>query len=207
MTDLKSHWEKVYTKNKYESLGWFEENPQPSIDLLEKCNLSADDLILNAGAGASTFIDELVNKGYENIVATDLSLAALESLQQRLGEQASKVQFIEDDLTKPQKLQQVKNVKLWHDRAVLHFFIDEKDQNTYFDLLKKVIAPNGFVIIAAFAIGGATKCSGLPIKNYNIQMLSNKLGDDFELIESFDFLYHTPSGNPRDYIYTLYQKK
>ena len=101
----------------------------------------------------------------------------------------------------------IKNVDLWHDRAVLHFFTEEKQQKAYFDLLKGALKPKGFVILAEFNLEGAKKCSGLDVFNYNEEMLHERLGTDFVLLKSFNYTYTQPSGNTREYVYTLFQKK
>jgi len=83
------HWNKVYNNNDIDKLGWFEENPVPSLQLFEKCNLNKEAYLLNVGAGATTLIDELLEIGYNNIIANDLSSTALEKLRLRLGAQKS----------------------------------------------------------------------------------------------------------------------
>ena len=52
-------------------------------------------------------------------------------------------------------------VDLWHDRAVLHFFVKKNQQEAYFDLLKSKIRSGGYVIFSEFAKDGAKKCCGL----------------------------------------------
>jgi hypothetical protein len=70
-----------------------------------------------------------------------------------------------------------------------------------------VIKKDGYVIIATFSLKGVKKCAGLDVKNYDHNMLANFLGEDFNLIEYFDYEQYTPSGEIRPYIYTLFQKK
>ena len=201
------HWNKVYNNNDIDKLGWFEENPVPSLQLIEKCNFNKDAYLLNVGSGATTLVDELLEIGYNNIIANDLSSIALEKLRSRLGVQkSSKVKWVVDDLTNPMELTKLTMVQLWHDRAALHFFTNENDQNTYFNLLKKLVALNGFVIIAAFNLSSAIKCSGLAVYRYDEHMLQDKLGNDFVLIESFNYEYTMPSGDKRSYIYTLFKR-
>ena len=110
-------------------------------------------------------------------------------------------------MVNPTKLTNLPKVAIWNDRAVLHFFTDKKDQDGYFNLLKSKVDKNGFVILAEFNLQGATKCSGLDVKRYNAQMLQDKLGDDFTLLENFDYDYTMPSGEIRKYVYTLFQRK
>ncbi len=203
---MKEHWNDIYTWLETDELGWYEEIPEPSIKLLSKCRINKDESILDVGAGASTFIDYLVNQGYENIIASDISEIALDKLKKRLGEKASLVKWIVDDITRPIHIQNMRDIAVWHDRAVLHFLLEEKQQYTYLSTLKKVIKKGGYVIIAAFSLKGAKKCSGLDVKNCDQNMLAKFLGDDFTLLEYFDYTYYMPSGEPRLYIYTLFQK-
>ena len=95
---------------------------------------------------------------------------------------------------------------LWHDRAVLHFFTEQQQQEAYFKLLKTILKPNGYVILAEFNLEGAKKCCGLNVINYNEIMLQERLGVDFKLLKTFNYTYTQPSGNTREYIYTLFQR-
>lgn len=207
MTDMRSHWDKVYSLKPPEELGWYEEHPQPSITLIQKCRLVADSPILVAGAGTSTLIRYLANEGFKKIIATDISEVAINKLKERLGkEQADKVTWIADDLTRPEKLRELDGIALWFDRAVLHFFTVQEQHDEYFRLLKHLVRPGGYVIIAAFSLTGAKKCSGLDVKNYNAGMLADCLGREFTLVEAFEYVHIMPSGDKRDYIYTLFQR-
>ena len=205
--DYKEHWNNAYQNNVVEKLGWFEDDPVASIDLIEKCNLSKDALIFNAGAGATILIALLLEKGYSNILVNDISSLALDKLKSSIINN-SNVRFIVDDLTNPITLLDLKNVDLWHDRAVLHFFTSKDQQLSYFNLLKKIVKEGGYVIFSEFGIDGAKKCCGLDIVNYSEKMLQDRLGEEFTLLESFNHQYNHPSnGNTRKYIYTLFKRK
>lgn len=205
---MKEHWNKVYSSKETTELGWYEERPEPTLKLLSKCNLGKDAAILDVGAGATRLIDFLIDSKYANITVADISEVALEKLKERLGNEKSLlINYIVDDLSQPKYINQLKDIALWHDRAVLHFLVKENQQKTYFATLKKVVQKCGYVIISAFSKEGAKKCSGLDVVNYDQNMLSERLGDDFELIEAFDYIYHMPSGNTRPFIYTLFHKK
>ena len=206
-TDLKDHWNKAYKLKDIEELGWYEASAKPSLDLINKCNLDKNASILNVGSGATILVDELIAMGFDNVIATDISENALDKLKTRLNDKTGKTRFIVDDLTNPVKLNHLEPVDLWHDRAVLHFFNKKEDQDAYFDLLKKLVKQKGYVIIATFNLNGALKCSGLPVHRYDENMLKEKLGSDFMLIEQFDFTFTMPSGDTREYIYTLFNRK
>lgn len=205
--NLGEYWCGKYTDVDYTKLGWYEKQSTPSLDLILKTKVAKNALIFNVGAGATTLIDDLLQHGYSNLIANDISSCALNNIKQRLGEKQNQVQFIVDDLVNPTKLNKLPKVDVWNDRAVLHFFIDEKDQDPYFRLLKGKLNNKGFVILAEFNLEGAATCSGLPVKRYSAQMLQEKLGKEFTLITNFDYDYTMPSGAIRKYVYTLFQRK
>ena len=205
--DLEQHWEAIYASKQIEKLGWFEETPEPSLQLIESCNLNKNAAILNVGAGATTLVDELLKSGYTNIIASDLSREALEKLKSRLGiELSKKARWIIDDLTNSEELVHLEPVDLWHDRAVLHFFNEKSEQANYFELINNTVKPGGYVIIAVFGLEGATSCSGLPVHRYDQHMLQERLGEKFKLLEAFDYTYTMPSSETRAYIYTLFRR-
>ena len=207
MNVTKEHWNEIYTHLDRDELGWYENISEPSIRLLYRCNINKDDPILDVGTGESTLIDYLIDQGFRNIIATDISEEALNKSQKRLGEKASLVKWIEDDITRPIHIQYLKDIAVWHDRAVLHFLLDEDDQIKYLSLLNKVIKKGGYVIIATFSLKGVKKCAGLDVKNYDQNMLTKFLGTDFNLIEYFDYIQYSPSGDARPYIYALFQRR
>lgn len=206
--DYTKHWEDVYQTKEDEQLGWFEDIPETTLQLIEKCHLNPDATILNVGAGTTRLIDALIERGFTNIIANDLSRAALQKLEQRILKKYDfKLNCIADDLTKPQALLQLHNIDLWIDRAVLHFFLLEEEQKAYFNVIKKTVSKEGYVLIAVFSLEGAEKCSGLPLQRYNAEMLQNHLGPEFKLVEVFDHIYINPSGSERPYIYTLFKRQ
>jgi len=205
--DLQEYWDTIYNIIDYRKNGWYEEYPEPTLNLIKELNLPTTSRILNVGAGTTTLVDELLQLGFENIIATDISQTALDLLKERLENHAETVEYIVDDLTNPTILEQIEPVDLWIDRAVFHFFTEVKDQETYVDLLSQKVKKGGYAIIATFNLKGATKCSGLPVRRYNELMLKGKLEKDFDLIKSFEYLYTMPSGDTRPYLYTLFKKK
>ncbi len=204
---IKEHWNEIYEALDIDELPWQEEIPEPSIKLLSKCHIKKDEPVLDLGAGASTFVDYLINQGFSKVIAADISEIALNKLKERLGrKKASAVSWIVDDITSPIYIQNLRDIAVWHDRAVLHFLLEENQRQMYLSTIKKVVKKGGYVIIAAFSLKGAKKCSGLDVKNYDQNMLAKFLGEDFSLLEYFDYTFSMPSGKLRPYIYALFQK-
>lgn len=204
---LKDHWNKKYTATPITQLGWYESESQPSLQLIENCAVAKDSIFVDIGSGVSSLIPSLLELGYQNIYAVDISDVALEKAKALLQkEQADLVQWIVDDITSPSNLLQIQNVNVWHDRAVFHFLTEEQHRQTYRSLLQEKIIPGGFVIMAAFGMNGASMCSGLPVQRYNAERLREFLGDEFKLLEDLDHTYQMPSGDLRPYVYTRFQK-
>ncbi len=205
--NLDEYWCAKYTDMDYTKSGWYEKEAKPSLDLIAQCNLKKKANILNVGVGASTIIDSLLAEKYTNLIANDISSCALNTIKTRIGVSKDTVNWIVDDLTNPTELNNLPQLDLWHDRAVLHFFLDKQDQKNYFDLLHKKVKKGGFVLIAAFNLDGATSCSGLPVLRYNASLLEVKLGREYTMLKAFDYEYKMPNGEIRNYVYTLFQRK
>ena len=122
-------------------------------------------------------VDNLLTLGYENLTVLDISAAAITRAKNRLGENAQKIKWIVSDIV---DFQPTKKYALWHDRAAFHFLTQDKEIQNYTQLLNNYIVKNGFVIIGAFSDNGHKKCSGLEIKQYSEQSLTNLLSSTFE---------------------------
>lgn len=204
--DTKKHWNNAYSSKPTDQLGWYEEDVTETCNLIDKASIASNARILIVGAGTTTLIDRLLEKGFTNIIASDLSEVSLNKLKQRLGEKSNSVQWLVDDLTNSTELSVLEPVDLWIDRAVLHFFIEENDRKNYFKLLDQLVKPIGYAIFAEFSLYGASKCSELNVHRYSNELFINYLGNSFELLETFDHTYSMPSGDLRPYIYSLFKK-
>jgi EEF1A lysine methyltransferase 2 len=204
---LQEHWNKKYTDTPITQLGWYEAISQPSVVLIENCAVLKQSAVMDVGSGTSILIANLLDLGYRNLYAVDISSVALEKAKAQLGqERAALVHWIVDDITNPSTVLQHLNVAVWHDRAVFHFLTEEQDRQTYHSLLQKIVMPGGFVVIATFAMNGATRCSGLPVQRYSTESLNDFMGEDFRPLENLDYTYQMPSGDLRPYVYARFQK-
>lgn len=200
------HWNTIYTVTPIEELGWQELNPEPSLQLIERCRLAKDDPILDAGSGTTSLLAALIKQGYQNLQALDFSQTALDRAQAVLGpELSSRICWLNTDLTQPLP-HNLPTVTLWHDRAVFHFFTGESDRQVYRDNLLQVLKPGGFLVLAVFAVGGAAQCSGLPVRNYDQGSLVQFFDKHFCLVESMEYTFRMPTGGLRPYIYVRFQR-
>lgn len=195
----KDHWEKVYTTRPTDAVSWFQPHADLSVSLIKATGVSHDAAIIDVGGGASTLVDDLLADGYTNLSVLDLSAAALAAARQRLGLQASKVQWIEADVTKANL--PAYRYDVWHDRAVFHFLTSAEDRAAYVQAVFRAVKPGGHVIVATFAEDGPNQCSGLPVMRYRADQLHAEFGDSFTLLRHENEAHHTPSGTVQQFVY------
>lgn len=198
MNKRKIHWENIYAGKSSLEVSWFQKKPILSLQLIHNTLLAADAPIIDIGGGASTLVDYLHEDGYKNIAVLDISSKALAYSKDRLGDKSTEIEWFEDDITlfKPPH-----QFSLWHDRAVFHFLTDKDDRRNYIHILKNALLANGHLIIAAFPIGGAAKCSGLDIVQYDAEKLMAELGKIFKLVEQVNETHMTPANKEQKFGY------
>jgi SAM-dependent methyltransferase len=205
---MQDHWDKVYAKTDPLSLGWYEKTPEATINLFHQTQLTKNELVLDVGVGTSNFFDYLIAQGFTNLWGLDISKVAIEKKKQLLGDiKSSKIHWLRKDICAPDALDDIDEISLWNDRALLHFLLRSSDQQNYVINLKNKLKQGGYVIIGIFSRKGAKKCSGLDVKNYDTSELQQLLGAEFDLLNSFEYTYTQPSGNIRPYLYSLFQKR
>lgn len=201
---LQEIWDEVYKENNREDLGWYESIPEPSLSLIKKYNKDFNEIIVDAGCGESTLIENLIASNYKNIIGIDISSSAIDFLKNNTSIVGS-INFINQDLSEEINLND--KVALWHDRAVFHFLIDDTKRNVYKRNLINNLSKNGVFIIACFSDKNiATKCNGLPVKKYKFNELEDFFSDFFKLKEKIIHEYIMPHGDKREYIYCVFQK-
>ena len=91
----KTHWERIYRTRDVREVSWFQEHAAQSIELIKKTGVSLAAKIIDVGGGASTLVDDLVDQGYSEVTVLDISGTALRRSQERLGQRASLVTWLE----------------------------------------------------------------------------------------------------------------
>ena len=203
MFDRKAHWQNVYQSKSPLEVSWYQEEPKLSLELIHRTQIARDEAIIDVGGGASVLVDYLQKAGFTNLAVLDISETALDSAKKRLGNSAKSIEWLEVDITQFHPPHQF---SLWHDRAVFHFLTEASDRQNYVHALRQGLRQGGHLIIAAFAIDGATKCSGLEIVQYDSNKLSIELGADFELIESVNEIHITPANQEQKFVYFYFTK-
>jgi SAM-dependent methyltransferase len=181
------HWDDRYRTVGPTAVSWYQARPDVSLDLLAAAGVGPADSVLDVGGGASTLVDHLLAAGHTDVAVLDVSSVALEDARARLGDPPG-VTWIHADLltwTPPRRW------AIWHDRAVLHFLVDDADRARYVVLLRRTLEPGGTFVIGTFAEDGPTHCSGLPVRRYSHDDLGALLGD-VEVVARRREVHRTP---------------
>ena len=200
----RDHWETVYSSKMFTDVSWFQPRPERSLQLVEQTAVSRHEAIIDVGGGASTLVDHLLEDGFTDITVLDVASRALEQSRERLGARGGEVEWVVSDVT---TFVPVRSWRLWHDRAALHFLVDEQDRARYVGVLREALQPGGHIVLATFGPEGPLKCSGLEIRRYSIEMVEDLLGPGFEL-QCHELENHvTPSGSNQQFLYSCWTRR
>ena len=203
MFDRRTHWQKIYQEKSTLDVSWYQKEPNLSLEFVRSAKVATNDPIIDVGCGVSVLVDYLIKECYTNLAVLDISANALASTKNRLGDSANNIDWFVAHITQfdaPNKF------SLWHDRAVFHFLTDHRDRKNYVKVLKNSLRTEGHLIIAAFAIGGPEKCSGLEIVQYDSEKMMAELGEDFELVEERKEVHITPANKEQEFIFFHFLK-
>ena len=143
----KDHWEHIYSTKPTTGVSWFQEHALQSLKLIESSAAPASGAIIDVGGGASTLVDDLLAKGYSDLTVLDLSSAALGAARNRLGPEATRVHWLEGDVTSIAL--PVSHYDVWHDRAVFHFLTSDEQRQAYVQAVLHAV-----MIVSTFAEDG-----------------------------------------------------
>ena len=199
----KQHWEKVFSTKQIDEVSWYQQTPQQSLDFVQQLDLPKTAAIIDIGGGDSFLVDHLLQMGYNNITVLDISATAINKAKQRLGNKAGLIKWVVSDI-----LEFKSNVKFdcWHDRAAFHFLTTADEINTYLAIAQQHLNPDGKLIIGTFSTDGPEKCSGLPVKQYNENVLTSTLQKWFKKIRCISTDHITPFKTIQNFLFCSFQK-
>lgn len=190
-----THWDSAFSQD-VTTRGWYQATATPSWDLIG--DVAASVPVVDVGAGASVWVDEALDRGFSDVTVLDWSNVALEVSRARLGARAELVTWIRADLL---TWVPTRTFGLWHDRAVLHFLLDEDSRERYASVLRAATAPGSVVVIGAFGRTGPDMCAGLPVRRQSAEDFRALLGADFTIEQVIDQVHVRPDQDRQDYVW------
>lgn len=182
------HWDTEYAGGDA-SRSWYQTDVTPSLRMLGIADVAADASVIDVGGGTSRLVDALLDRGHHDLTVLDISPTALRLARDRLGAQASAVEWICADLIGWQPL---RTYDVWHDRAVYHFMADAESREAYRAVLTQATRPGAVAVLATFAEDGPESCSGLPVRRYSSAELAAEFAPAWELIAADRETHYTP---------------
>jgi ubiquinone/menaquinone biosynthesis C-methylase UbiE len=197
---MQQHWERVYGTKAPDQVSWFRPHLETSLALIEWATQGdRSSRIIDVGGGTSTLVDDLIERGYQNLTVLDISQIALELAQKRLGTASGSVQWLRSDVV--QLGVPSSSFDVWHDRAVFHFLTAPEDRAAYVRNVASAVRQGGHIIVSTFGPEGPQKCSGLDAVRYDVESLHEEFGVRFRLVESSKELHETPFGTQQQFLY------
>jgi SAM-dependent methyltransferase len=196
-----NHWDTVYKTKNPDQVSWTQEVPKTSLDFIHSFNLSKTAKIIDIGGGDSNLVDYLLHEGFENITVLDISAQALDRAKKRLGDSATKINWVVSDIT---EFQPDTTFDVWHDRATFHFLTTGKQIAKYINTARNAVT--GFLTIGTFSNNGPEKCSGFPVKQYSEEKLAAELQNGFDKIRCFTEDHTTPFNTKQNFLFCSFKK-
>lgn len=196
-------WEGVHQHQEVDGVSWWQSVPGLSLGLVDETGIAPEDPVIDVGAGWSTLVDHLVERGYRDLTAVDLSATALQTVRDRLGAAGADVALQLADVL---DLDMGRTYALWHDRAVYHFLTEPDERDDYRASLERSLRRDGWLVVATFGPDGPTHCSGLPIVRYSHDELAGEF-PGFELVDTAGEEHTTPWGSSQQFTAVLMRRR
>lgn len=203
MANAAEHWDAAYAPGDLER-GWYQPKATVSMELLARCDVAPDAAIVDVGSGASVFLDDALAAGYLNLTAVDLSLVGMAISKDRLGSRAQSVRWVHADVC---TWEPPSTFQVWHDRAALHFLLDEAKRLEYRQTLMRATKPGSWAVIGSFSPAGPTMCAGLPVRRASAADLAEFLGQPWHVVEVADRTHMRPDGDSQAYVWVRAQRQ
>ena len=200
-----AHWQNVYRTKRPDSVSWYQPHLQLSLQLLTEAGLTASSRLIDVGGGASTLVDDLLERGLCNVSVLDVSDEALSLARRRLGERGKLVRWYVGDVL--ELALPPEGFDFWHDRAVLHFLSDPEDAARYVQNAARTLTAGGHAVIAGFAPEGPERCSGLQVARRSAEDIAALFAPAFTLVQQRTERHRTPSGLEQSFVYALLQRR
>lgn len=198
-----AYWDDVYSRTSPGDRSWTEGELPEVLELVELLDLARNAAVVDIGAGASAFIKEMVRRGYADLTAVDISSAALNEARRELGANAA-VTWLVSDVT---RWEPTRHFALWHDRATLHFLTEASQQAQYWDVVRRALEPGGHALVSTFAEDGPASCSGLAVRRWSLDELSERVRSDFDVVATRRIEHRTPWGATQPFNTWLLQRR
>ncbi|OUL32369.1 class I SAM-dependent methyltransferase [Nostoc sp. 106C] len=141
-----SNWEALYQEQAVETMPWFNPSLDPDVEeALLKLELS-NGSVLDLGTGPGTQAIALAKRGFQ-VMATDLSEAAIRQAAAKANQEGLEISFRQDDILNS-RLEQSFDLIL--DRGCFHV-LPPQSRRTYVQTVANLLKPKGYLFLKCFS--------------------------------------------------------
>lgn len=171
------HWKSVHHSKTASKIGLYRVHTATSFALIRQSAFDQNASIIDSGGGRSTLIDDLIELGYTDSTALDISAPDRKDVS----------------LT-------AQRYEVWHDRTVSDFLADAARRTACAPQVRRAVKPGGFVILATVGPEGLVQSSGLWVLRSGCDTLHGESGPDCELLYSRVEHHKTRSGVGQQFV-------
>ncbi|MCG8482754.1 MAG: class I SAM-dependent methyltransferase [Clostridia bacterium] len=201
--NVKTHWDKIYSKHSFDQLAWFQPSHKLSLELIETSGFNKNIKIIDIGGGDAGFAELLLDRGYTDITILELSDEAIKKAKARLGDRANSIKWIQGNVL---DFSTFEEYDFWHDRAVFHFLTKFEDIQKYKKVVQHSLKQKGKIMLATYSELGPEECTGLPVTQYSESNLMKLFAPELHMIRWQYYDHVTPAKNKQNYIYSCFSK-
>ncbi|HVF19535.1 MAG TPA: class I SAM-dependent methyltransferase [Mycobacteriales bacterium] len=199
MTDAE-HWDALYAQTPVDEASWHRSATDRSTRLLGAPHGS----VVDVGGGASSLPDALLDAGWSHVAVLDVSAKAIAAARGVVRDTSDRVSFVVADVLTWEPAWQY---DAWHDRACLHFLVDDADRERYVEVASTTVVAGGVLLVGTFALDGPTTCSGLRVAHYDGAGLADLFARSFDLEHTEREEHVTPYGVVQPFTWAVLRRR
>jgi trans-aconitate methyltransferase len=96
--DIAGHSDTLYSQRTPMTCSWYRDHPAVSLALFDALGVRSGQAVIDVGGGTSTLVDALDGRGLHDVSVLDVSQTALDQARHRLGNHASVVSWLHEDV-------------------------------------------------------------------------------------------------------------
>jgi hypothetical protein len=95
-SDTRAHRDHIYETSPADQVSWYRPHLETSLALIDRAVPGPDASLIDGGR---PLVDDLIARGFRNVLVPDISAAAIAATRKRLGRRADRVRWISGDVT------------------------------------------------------------------------------------------------------------
>jgi len=91
VSNRKNHWDHIFKTKDTSQVSWFQQVPETALKIIDELELGTETHCIDIGCGDSCLPAYLLERGFKNLSALDISLAAIEHSKNIMGAECNSI--------------------------------------------------------------------------------------------------------------------